>query len=85
MSPAFGLDWKWSVHASAAGWPVVHVTLNREDSDGTVVVWSGAHAATDKKHTLDALVNQTIKKYVQTMTHETPVGATRVSSLGFLG
>jgi len=63
----------------------VHVTLNRDDSDGTVIVWSGAHAATDKKHTLEALVNQTMKGYVQAMTPGTQLSATRVSALGFLG
>jgi hypothetical protein len=86
VSPAFGVFWNVSVHASKAGWPEVHVTLNREDSDGRVLIWSGERAATnEKEHQLDALVNVTMKLYIAALTPEKPAVSTRVSAPGFLG
>ena len=84
-SPAFGAFWNWRVHESAAGWPEVHVTLILEDGDGVVLMWSGERAASDRKHTLDALVNGTMRDYLASLSPEKPTVTTRVSALGFLG
>jgi hypothetical protein len=84
ISPAFGYEWKWCVLASAAGWPEVHVTLNGKDYDGTLIIWRGALAATDSKHTLDALVNQTMKEHAATLSGKEP-STTRISAPGFFG
>jgi len=86
VSLAFGVFQKRRVHASAAGWPEVHVMLNREDSEGVVLIWSGKRAVTnDKKHLLDALVKVTVRGYLSLLSLEKPPATSRLSALVFLG
>jgi len=62
-SPAFGVSWRWYVAESAAGWPEIIVKLDSEDAEDAehTIVWSAERAVSDKKHTLDTLVNGTLR------------------------
>jgi hypothetical protein len=65
-----------------AGWPEVHVTC--DDGDGGAIVWSGESAATDKKHSLNALVNTWMRETRERMIGQ-PLAGTQVSAMGFFG
>ena len=56
---AFRAWWKWTVGETPSGWPEVRVEL--EGDDGDAMCWSAERAALDKKHSMNALVNITMR------------------------